>query len=140
MSGPPDLLLTFDFPPMGGGIARWMAELARRYPPGQLVVSTGNLPGGAAVDAGMPNVVHRIPTPSRRLRTLIGRLQWGRQILRLDRQFSFRFTWCDNIRPSAYPANLLSRKRHVPYGVIVHGGDLFDLRRNYRRSKRRILF
>jgi hypothetical protein len=35
------LLLTYDFPPMGGGIARMMGELARRYPPGTLVVSTG---------------------------------------------------------------------------------------------------
>lgn len=35
------LLLTCDFPPIGGGIARWMAELARRYPAGALVVSTG---------------------------------------------------------------------------------------------------
>ncbi|MBA2459437.1 MAG: hypothetical protein H0V43_10865 [Gemmatimonadales bacterium] len=26
-------LLTYDFPPMGGGIARMMGELARRYPP-----------------------------------------------------------------------------------------------------------
>jgi hypothetical protein len=35
------LLLTYDFPPMGGGIARMMGELASRYPPGTLVVSTG---------------------------------------------------------------------------------------------------
>jgi len=36
----PDLLLTFDFPPMGGGIARWMAELALGYPAGGLIVSS----------------------------------------------------------------------------------------------------
>ena len=35
------LLLTFDFPPMRGGIARMMGELARSYPPGTRVVSTG---------------------------------------------------------------------------------------------------
>ena len=35
----PQLLLTYDFPPIGGGIARWMAELAKRYPPGSLVVN-----------------------------------------------------------------------------------------------------
>ena len=30
MTPTPHLLLTYDFPPMGGGIARWMDELARR--------------------------------------------------------------------------------------------------------------
>ena len=44
------LLLTYDFPPIGGGIARWMAELARRYPAGSLVVSTGQQ--GDASDVG----------------------------------------------------------------------------------------
>ena len=47
----PHLLLTYDFPPIGGGIARWMAELARRYPPGSLVVSTGLHPDAPDVDA-----------------------------------------------------------------------------------------
>src|SRR3989442_7421927 len=31
------LLLAQDFPPMGGGIARLQGELARRYPPGELI-------------------------------------------------------------------------------------------------------
>ena len=31
------LLLAYDFPPIGGGIARMMGELARRYPPGSFV-------------------------------------------------------------------------------------------------------
>ena len=135
MSGRPDLLLAFDFPPIGGGIARWMTEIARRYPPGELVVCTGSLPGDTTADATMPNVVSRVSIPSGRLRTLLGQFRWGRHALQLDRQFGFRFVWCDNIRPSAYPANLLSRRRRLPYGVILHGGDLFDLRRNYRRSR-----
>ncbi len=135
MTGRPDLLLAFDFPPMGGGIARWMSEVAQRYPPGELVISTGTVPGHSAVDSTMPNVVDRISLPSSRLRTLWGQLRWGRQVLRLDGRYGFRFGWCDNIRPSAYPANLLARRRGVPYGVILHGSDLFDLRRNYRRSR-----
>jgi hypothetical protein len=42
----PQLLLSYDFPPMGGGIARWMGELARRFPAESLVISTGHCPGG----------------------------------------------------------------------------------------------
>src|SRR5207245_1001647 len=41
------MLLAQDFPPMGGGIARLHAELARRFPSGELIVSTPA--GGAAV-------------------------------------------------------------------------------------------
>ena len=134
MTSRPDLLLSYDFPPLGGGIARWMSEVARRYPAGELVVSTGRLPGDSASDATMPNVVDRVPVPSGRLRTLFGQLRWGHRALALERRYRFRFTWCDNIRPTAYPANLLHRWRRVPYGVIVHGSDLFDLRRNFRRS------
>jgi len=131
----PDLLLTFDFPPIGGGIARWMSEIALRYPPGELVVSTGRLPGDIASDARFPNVVNRVEVPSRRLKTFLGQVRWARRVLALERKTGFRFAWCDNIRPSAYPANALWRRRAVPYGVIVHGGDLSDLRANYRRSR-----
>ena len=70
----PQLLLTYDFPPIGGGIARWMAELAKRYPPGSLVVSTGQHPDAADVDATFPNRVDRLPLAARRLRTLQGLL------------------------------------------------------------------
>jgi hypothetical protein len=59
----PQLLLTYDFPPIGGGIARWMAELAKRYPPGSLVVSTGQHPDAPEVDATFPNRVDRLPPP-----------------------------------------------------------------------------
>ena len=135
MSGRPDLLLAHDFPPMGGGIARWMGEIARRYPPGQLIVCTGRLPGDAAADRGLPNVVSRVAVPTGRLRTVLGQWRWARHVLGLERRSGFRFVWCDNVRPSGYPANLLARRRGVPYGLMLHGADLFDLRRNYRRSR-----
>lgn len=129
-----DLLLTFDFPPMGGGISRWMSEVALRYPAGTLTVSTGRMPGDAASDAAFPNVIDRLDVPSRRLRSLAGQVRWARRCMALNRATPFRFAWCDNIRPSAYPARALRRVSGVPYGVIVHGSDLFDVRANFRRS------
>ena len=75
----PHLLLTYDFPPIGGGIARWMAELARRYPPGSLVVSTGLHPDAPDVDATFPNRVDRLPLPARKLRSIPGLLAWSRR-------------------------------------------------------------
>src|SRR2546426_7365756 len=43
------LLLAHDFPPLGGGIARLHGELARRYPAGELIVSTPQDPDAADV-------------------------------------------------------------------------------------------
>lgn len=130
-----DLLLTFDFPPLGGGISRWMSEIARRYPPGTLTVSTGRMPGDTASDAAFPNVIDRLDVPSVRLRALKNQVRWARRSMALNRATPFRFAWCDNIRPSAYPARALSQFSGVPYGVIVHGSDLFDIRANFRRSR-----
>ena len=57
------LLLVHDFPPMGGGIARWMGELARRSPPGSLVVSTGQYPGSEETDRLLRSPIDRLPIP-----------------------------------------------------------------------------
>ncbi len=130
-----DLLLSFDFPPMGGGISRWMSEMARRHPAGTLTVSTGRVPGDAASDVAYPATVDRLDVPSGRLRSLAGQVRWARRALALHRATPFRFAWCDNIRPSAYPARALKQFAGVPYGVIVHGSDLFDIRANVRRSR-----
>ena len=67
-----DLLLAYDFPPLGGGIARWMDELARGYPAGTLTVSTGVVAGSDPIDAALPNPVDRVGVPVHRLRTAPG--------------------------------------------------------------------
>src|SRR5688572_5947727 len=96
------LLLTYDFPPMGGGIARMTGELARRYPPGTLLISTGRYEGGSEVDAGFPNVVDRIGVASARLRTLQGLLAWSRRAAELARSVRPEFIWCGNFKPAGY--------------------------------------
>ena len=135
MTSGPDLLLTFDFPPMGGGIARWMAEIAQRYPPGGLIVSTGWVDGAGSSDARFPNRIDRLGLPARRLRTIQGLVLWSRRVTRLIQQHGARFLWCGNLRPAAYPAKWAHERSGVPYGVIVHGGDLLALQHNYRESR-----
>jgi phosphatidyl-myo-inositol dimannoside synthase len=131
----PDLLLTFDFPPMGGGIARWMAELALGYPPGGLIVSTGSLPGAAESDARFPNRIDRIAVPANRLKTLRGLILWSRRVSALTAEYSVPFIWCGNVRPAAYPAKWARDRSGIPYGVMVYGGDLLALRHNYQESR-----
>ncbi len=135
MTAGPDLLLTFDFPPLGGGIARWMAELALGYPPGGLIVSTGSAPGAAESDARFPNRIDRLAVPATRLKTLRGLVLWSRRVTALTAEHSVPFIWCGNIRPAAYPAKWARDRSGIPYGVMVYGGDLLALRHNYQESR-----
>ncbi|MEO5800902.1 MAG: glycosyltransferase family 4 protein [Gemmatimonadales bacterium] len=132
---PHDLLFAYDFPPMGGGIARWMEELARGYPAGELRVSTGLLPGWEAADATLPNPVDRVHVDSNRLKTLPGLLRWSRRAAVLGRARSARFAWCGNIRPAGYVAKWAFERTGLPYGIIVYGGDLLTIRSKTERSR-----
>ncbi len=128
------LLLVHDFPPMGGGIARWMGELARRSPPGSLVVSTGQYPGSEETDRLLRSPIDRLPIPAARLRTLQGTWRWSRRVETLARRLSPEFIWCGNLKPAAYPARWTRMRTGIPYGVFLHGGDLLILRRQIERS------
>jgi phosphatidylinositol alpha-1,6-mannosyltransferase len=128
------LLLTYDFPPIGGGIARMMGELAKRYPPGSLVVSTGRHAGSAEVDASLPNVVDRVGIQSRRLRTLHGLLVWSRRAAALAHSVKPEFVWCGNFKPAGYPARWIRRRLGTPYGILFYGTDLLLLQRQIQRS------
>jgi phosphatidylinositol alpha-1,6-mannosyltransferase len=137
---PTQLLLSYDFPPIGGGIARFMGELAKRYEPGSLIVSTGQHPNSAAVDEQLPNRVERLRVSSKRLRTLQGVLLWSRQTTLLARSLEPEFIWCGNFKPAAYPAKWVRRQFGTPYGIMLYGTELLLLQHRLRRSvlKRRI--
>jgi phosphatidyl-myo-inositol dimannoside synthase len=128
MPAPPSprtFLLTDEFPPMQTGVARMMGEIARRYPRGELLVSTGQHRDAQDADARFAGVaIDRLPIPTRTLKSLPGLLFWSRRVSTLARQHKPRFAWCDSIRPCAYPAKWVHERVAVKYGVLVHGGDL----------------
>ena len=130
----PQLLLSYDFPPMGGGIARWMGELAKRYPPGRLIVSTGQFGGGNLGDQQFVSCIDRLPIRSSRLRSLPGVVRWSHRADALARKHGAEFVWCGNLKPAAYPAKWVKTRVGVPYGVLLHGGDLLTLRHQVNRS------
>lgn len=119
---------------MGGGIARWMGELARRFPAGSLIVSTGRYQPEAIFDQAFPNQVDRLPLESGRLRTLQGTWRWSRRAAELVQRHGIEFSWSGNIKPAAYPARWISIRLGVAYGLLLHGGDLLILRDQARRS------
>jgi len=136
-----DLLFAYDFPPMGGGISRWMTELALGYPADTLTVSTGMLDGAAVTDRVLPQRIDRIGVHADRLRTVPGLLAWSRRAVALAREPGVRFAWCDSVRPSGYPARWAFQRQALPYGIIMHGGDLLTLGRRvaHRPFKRRVM-
>jgi phosphatidylinositol alpha-1,6-mannosyltransferase len=102
-----------------------MGELARRYPRGELLVSTGQHHDALEADLRFTNVtIDRLPMRARSLRNLAGLLLWARRVASLARHHKPGFVWCDSLRPSAYPARWTHERLGVRYGVLVHGGDL----------------
>jgi phosphatidylinositol alpha-1,6-mannosyltransferase len=130
----PQLLLSYDFPPMGGGIARWMGELAKRYPSGRLIVSTGQFGEGDLGDQQFVSCIDRLPIRSSRLRSLPGVVRWSRRAEALAMKHRAEFVWCGNLKPAAYPAKWVKTRVGVPYGVLLHGGDLLTLQHQVSRS------
>ncbi len=129
------LLLAFNFPPHGGGIARMMGELALRYPPRSLAVSTGAYADSAASDATFPQEIDRVGVRATRLRTLNGLTVWTRRASALVRRARPGFAWCGELKPAGYPARWLRGRYGLPYGIIVHGTELLLLDAKMRRSR-----
>jgi phosphatidylinositol alpha-1,6-mannosyltransferase len=135
----PHLLLTYDFPPMGGGIARMMGEVARRYP-APLLVSTGSHPEGPVADQAIGREIHRVAVPSRRLRTAQGLVRWTRAATTTAGSARPGFVWCGNFKPAGYPARWIHQRLGTPYGIFLHGTELLLLQHRLSGSllKRRI--
>jgi phosphatidyl-myo-inositol dimannoside synthase len=124
---------------MGGGIARMMGEVARRYP-GPLVVSTGSYPESSAVDRAIRSEVHRVAVPSRRLRTVQGLVRWTSAATTIARSTRPGFVWCGNFKPAGYPARWIHGRWGIPYGIYLHGTELLLLQDRLAQSavKRRV--
>jgi phosphatidyl-myo-inositol dimannoside synthase len=128
------LLLAQDFPPMGGGIARMHGELTKRFPRGELIVSTPTNRDAPEVDATFSAVIDRLPVGTYRTKTLPGLLLWSRRAASLVRQHEVRFVHCGNVKPAGYAARWVFERRRVPYGIYFHGADLLSEQHKIRHS------
>lgn len=111
-----------------------MGELALRYPPRSLVVSTGTYPDSDASDAGFPQTIDRVGIHATRLRTANGLALWTWRAGRLVQRHRPGFAWCGELKPAAYPAAWLARRYQLPYGVFAYGTELLLLDAKLRRS------
>jgi phosphatidyl-myo-inositol dimannoside synthase len=115
-----------------------MGEIARRYPPGALVVSTGSTVGATEFDAGFPHPVDRMKIESRRLRAVSGWVPWCRRAALLARTVGPELMWCGNLKPAAYPANWVTRRQGIPHGVFLHGTELLLLHHRLGSVRKRL--
>lgn len=112
-----------------------MGELALRYPPQSLVVSTGSYDGSAATDARFPQTIDRLGIRATRLRTVQGLARWSWRASALANQWQPGFTWCAELKPAGYPARWVKARRGVPYGVVTYGTELLLIEEKIRRSR-----
>src|SRR5437879_682059 len=113
---------------MGGGIARLHGELARRYPAGELIVSTPQDADAAEVDAQFGGAVDRLPIGRGRTKSLPGLLLWSRRAASLARLRGVRIVYCGNVKPAGYPARWVYERTRTPYCVFFYGADLLSER------------
>jgi phosphatidylinositol alpha-1,6-mannosyltransferase len=52
----------------------------------------------------------------------------------LAREHRAGFAWCAGVKPAGYPAKWVYERRRIPYGILLHGGDLLRLRHRIHRS------
>ena len=111
-----------------------MGELALRYPPGSLVVSTGREAGSETSDARFPHAIDRVGIRATRLRTINGLVLWGARAGTLARGVRPGFVWCGELKPAGYPASWLQRRYGLPYGLVTYGTELLLLDAKIHRS------
>ena len=112
-----------------------MGEIALRYPPRSLVVSTGSYEGSAASDARFPQIIDRVGMRATRLRTVQGLAWWTWRAGALAKRSRPGFVWCGELKPAGYPARWVSARHGVPYGVIAYGTELLLIDAKIRRSR-----
>ena len=133
------LLLTSNFPPLYDGIASWMSQLARHYGDDTMLVSLGSEPGQDASDARQRVRIDRMPIPRARLRNTPGIVAWARRAAILARENDVTFTWCGNLKPPSYVAWWLRARMGIPYGIILHGTELLQMRRHGSGFRKRFI-
>jgi phosphatidyl-myo-inositol dimannoside synthase len=132
------LLVTQDFPPDLGGMARRHVELARRFS-GMRVSTVANAGAGEA-DDDEPFEVYRQPFTFAEAKRFVNQLRWAGWLRGECQRGEVAMLHCGNLRPAGYPVWRAARRTGTPYLVYVNGLDLLVERYKAGRSamKRRV--
>lgn len=119
-------LLVLDFPPIGGGISRYLVEIAANLPPNEVRVTATASADGETADRQQAFTIQRLSVPT-------ADEAFARQLKffapfylqHLLRQRELTVILCGQAHYSLLmPAWAASQARRVPFGVFTHGLDL----------------
>lgn len=114
------LIVTNDFPPRQGGIETFAWQIARRFPPGEVVVFTARMRGDRAFDARVPFTVIRAATG-----TLLPTPWITRQVVETIWHYGCTSVWFASAAPLSVMALALSERTGVgPIVASTHGHEV----------------
>lgn len=116
------LVVTNDFPPRVGGINGYVAELMRRFPPGEVVVFASDWPGASSFDPSYPHPVIRWPLRGMTMYPTQSVRDHVEDLVRRERPDILLFG-------AAVPLGVIGRQIHrrlgVPYATFTHGVEVW---------------
>jgi phosphatidylinositol alpha-1,6-mannosyltransferase len=121
---PKYLLITYDFPPAGGGISRYYHSIFSRFPRGQVLVWSVRNRGKKDVGLSGGVRIVRSRLHGGQVHSLLSLIVCARELARIIREEQPTFLLCGNIRPFGPLAYLLSRRFKIPFILLTHGLDV----------------
>jgi phosphatidylinositol alpha-1,6-mannosyltransferase len=116
------LVVTNDFPPRVGGINGYVAELMRRFPPGEVVVFASDWPGAEPFDRSYPHPVIRWPLRGMTMYPTQSVRDHVEDLVRRERPDILLFG-------AAVPLGMIGRQIHrrmgIPYATFTHGVEVW---------------
>src|SRR6266511_1943260 len=114
------LVVTNDFPPKVGGINNYVAQLFRRFPPGEVTVFASDWPGAEAHDASFPQKVVRWSSDSMYPTPVV--VERAADLVRRERADVVLF---GAAAPLALMGGSLERRTGVPFAAFTHGVEIW---------------
>lgn len=128
------LLVTQDFPPGEGGMARYYGDLAAGLG-SEVIVSTVMAEGPAAPPASGLRI-ERMDVPFRGAHRPLALWRWERRLAGRIRAERIDAIVCGNLRPLGPLCRRLAARFGIPFLVIFHGNDLLSAHRRWRGWRR----
>ncbi len=129
------LLVTQDFPPVEGGMARFYESLVSGFPGGEIIVSTVAATGPGHSPPESPTL-YRESFDFRTAHRPFNQLRWSSRLESLMRSERPDILLCGNIRPLG-PICWQAHRRHgIPLALIVHGNDVLSAHRRWSGWRR----
>ena len=114
------LVVTNDFPPRVGGVNGYVAELMRRFPPGDVTVFAADWPQAEPFDARFPQRVVRWPS-----RGMYPTAPVRDRVEELVRESGADIVLFGAAAPLALMGRSIQKRTGVPYATFTHGVEVW---------------